>query len=988
MRHQLFSNRRLLSLAIILVVSNLLITGVSMVLIYHKSISSLETTLIDIVERQKSLVTTLHKQGKNEIEIIQFIKTMRGKHYGIGKTGEFVIAHQSEGYVNFLLAHNKKSKFNLNNIEGFGIPMRLALQGNTGFIMGHDYSGVRVYAAYTYFSDFKWGIVAKIPTSEVNQPYFEALFITLFVSILLISFCVFLFVKLSNPIVKSIIDSEKHYRNLFENNHVIMLVINPSTLKIIDANPAACKYYGYEHSMMVSMNFTEINVLPPVDLKQTLNKAQAGKQNHLIFKHKLSNGVIRDVEVSSGFIRLKGQELLYSVVFDIYERLQSESKLKESEETYRMLFESINDAVFISEITDTRKSGKFIKVNDIACERLGYTREELFTMTLMEINSEKSKPIVARLVQELFEKKHAIIETDHVTKDGRIIPVEISTMVTQFKNKTIFHSIARDITKRKRAEEALRLSEERLKLTLDATQIAIWDWDIKNDTWYASPIFYTILGYEPPFCLGDRDIWIERTHPGDREEVSEKINFVLHGHSNEYQYEARMKHANGSYLWQSVIGHVIEWDNENKPIRLIGVQIDITDRKLNEIQIEEKRNEIEAQNEEYRQINDELFVSREHAQESDRLKSSFLANMSHEIRTPMNAIMGFSELLPEQYNNKPKLEEYSKIVQQRCGDLLDIINEILDIAKIESGQLPIHFEECSLNSLFSELSLFFNENQERLGKGDVRLIVQAHYPAEGSVIITDKVKLKQIFINLISNAFKFTVDGEIQVGCKLNNKNNLVFYVSDTGIGIPLNKQDKIFERFTQLDHGKNRLYGGTGLGLSIVKGLVNLLGGEIWLESEPDKGSTFYFTISFKISNTHIQEPIVIEKNIDYDFSNKTILIVEDDVYNAEYLKEVLKKTRLNIMHTLYGHEAIEISLSNSLDMILMDIGLPDMNGYETTRQIKKHKPDLKIIAQTAYATPEDKQKAINAGCIDYISKPLNPHSLLSMINKHMDKV
>lgn len=985
--NQLFSNRRLLSLAIILIVSNLLITGVSLIIIYHKSISSLETTLIDIVERQKSLVTTIHEQGKNENEIIQFIKKMREKHYGIGKNGEFVIAKYSGGYVNFLLAKNKKSQFNLNNIKGYGLPMRLALQGKTGFIIGDDYNGVKVYAAYTYFSDFKWGIVAKIPTAEVNQPYYEALFITLFISILLISFCVFLFVKLSNPIVKGIIDSEKHYRSLFENNHVIMLVINPSTLKIVDANPAACKYYGYEHNMMVSMNFTEINVLPSINLKQTLNKAQSGQQNHLIFKHKLSNGSIRDVEVSSGTIRLKGQELLYSVVFDIYERLQSEAKLKESEETYRMLFESINDAVFISEITDTWKSGKFIKVNDIACDRLGYTREELFTMTLMEINSEKSKPIVAKLVKELFEKKHALIDTDLVTKDGRIIPVEISTRVTQFKNKTIFHSIARDITKRKRAEDALRLSEERLKLTLDATQIAIWDWDIKNDTWYASPIFYTILGYEPPLCLGDRNIWIERTHPGDREEVSEKINIVLHGQSNEYQYEVRMKHANGSYLWQNVIGHVIERDNENKPIRLIGVQIDITDRKLNEIQIEKKSNEIEAQNEEYRQINDELFVSREHAQESDRLKSSFLANMSHEIRTPMNAIMGFSELLPEQYNNKPKLEEYSKIVQQRCGDLLDIINEILDIAKIESGQLPVHFEECSLNSLFSELSLFFNENQERLGKGEVRLNVHAHYPDEGSVIITDKVKLKQIFINLISNAFKFTDEGEIQVGCKITDKNNLIFYVSDTGIGIPLDKQNKIFERFTQLDHGTNRLYGGTGLGLSIVKGLVNLLGGEIWLESELDKGSTFYFTISFKISDTLIHEPIVTERFMDYDFSDKTILIVEDDIYNAEYLKEVLKKTRLKIMHTVYGHEAIEISLSNSLDMILMDIGLPDMSGYETTRLIKQLKPDLKIIAQTAYASPEDKQKAINAGCIDYISKPLNPQSLLSIINKHLQQ-
>jgi PAS domain S-box-containing protein len=242
-----------------------------------------------------------------------------------------------------------------------------------------------------------------------------------------------------------------------------------------------------------------------------------------------------------------------------------------------------------------------------------------------------------------------------------------------------------------------------------------------------------------------------------------------------------------------------------------------------------------------------LKVAKEKAEESDRLKTAFLQNMSHEIRTPMNAIMGFSELLVKHYNNKPKLEKFSDIINQRCNDLLDIINDILDIAKIESGQLTVIQEECNLNVLFDELKTFFTEQQKKIGKQHLKFDLQAFCEPSDTIVVTDKVKLKQIFINLISNAFKFTETGKIEGGCKFDENKNLLFFVADTGIGIPFDKHQMIFERFAQVEHGSNRLYGGTGLGLSIVKGLVNLLGGEIFLESEIDKGSTFSFVIPIK---------------------------------------------------------------------------------------------------------------------------------------------
>ena len=248
-----------------------------------------------------------------------------------------------------------------------------------------------------------------------------------------------------------------------------------------------------------------------------------------------------------------------------------------------------------------------------------------------------------------------------------------------------------------------------------------------------------------------------------------------------------------------------------------------------------------------RKLIDIAYNARDKAEDSDRLKSAFLQNMSHEIRSPMNAIMGFSEILPEYYNNKEKVELFSNIIHQRSNDLLDIINDILDISKIESGQLSIFMEKIDLKILLDELYVFFTEQQQKLNNQRVNLKIDTMLDPSIKIIISDKIKLKQILINLISNAFKFTENGEINVSCKINIYNQLEFIVIDTGIGIPIEKQKIIFERFYQFHQGLTHNTGGTGLGLSIVQGLVNLLGGEVVLLSEPGFGSAFSFSIPYK---------------------------------------------------------------------------------------------------------------------------------------------
>jgi CheY-like chemotaxis protein len=267
---------------------------------------------------------------------------------------------------------------------------------------------------------------------------------------------------------------------------------------------------------------------------------------------------------------------------------------------------------------------------------------------------------------------------------------------------------------------------------------------------------------------------------------------------------------------------------------------------------------------------------------------------------------------------------------------------------------------------------------------DEGILIGAIYAA---IDITERKKNEQIIhelINLIGNALKFTEIGSVTCGCKLEN-NKLIFHVSDTGVGIPKDKHEYIFERFSQLHPLPQKNLGGTGLGLSIVKGLTNLLGGKVWLESELGKGTTFYFSINYvKTDNGNVQnqtdKTTLINQN-----SNLTILIVEDDYYNSVFLKEILSPNGFKIMQTEFGQNAIQIAINNPIDLILMDIRLPDITGYEASKAILQFKPNIKIIAQTAYAANDEREKALQNGCVDYISKPTKRHLLLSLIKKHL---
>jgi signal transduction histidine kinase/CheY-like chemotaxis protein len=375
-----------------------------------------------------------------------------------------------------------------------------------------------------------------------------------------------------------------------------------------------------------------------------------------------------------------------------------------------------------------------------------------------------------------------------------------------------------------------------------------------------------------------------------------------------------------------------------------------------------------------------LRSAEQKATDSDRLKTAFLQNISHEIRTPMNSIVGFSQLLKDSRTTKKEIPHYLDMIAKSSDQLLNIVNEVLDISLIETGNITVNKTRVNLNKLLDDLYL----SHKPLINSDISFLLNKGLTDQLSLIITDGTKVRQILNNLLNNAIKFTDKGYVRFGYSLEN-DDLKFFIEDTGIGIEADFHEKIFELFRKVDADNLRFYEGVGLGLAICKGNIDLLKGRIWTESEPGNGSRFYFTIPYE--PVYEEETITIKKmEIKRDLNGLIVLVAEDDEINYIYIKEIFKGTGAEILHALNGKEAVEMCQKNDkIDILLIDIKMPVMNGYEAIKKIRDIRPELPIIAQTAFALSNEMLKAFNAGSNDYISKPFKKDQLLSLVVKNL---
>jgi signal transduction histidine kinase len=417
---------------------------------------------------------------------------------------------------------------------------------------------------------------------------------------------------------------------------------------------------------------------------------------------------------------------------------------------------------------------------------------------------------------------------------------------------------------------------------------------------------------------------------------------------------------------------------------MANVLAEAIEQQQSELSLKEKTDEIEAQNEKLIKKNQELIFAKQKAEESDRLKSAFLANMSHEIRTPMNGILGFTELLKEPTLSFEEQKDFIQTIEISGARMLNTINNIVDVSKIESGLMKIEEKDTNLSEKMEFTYKFFKPEVESKG---LQFLLNKRLSEKDIIIKTDNEKVYGILTNLIKNAIKFTYDGSIEFGCEKKG-DYLEFFVKDTGTGITEKQKEFIFDRFRQGSDDFNRKYEGSGLGLSIAKSYVEMLGGKIWVESEEGLGSTFYFTIPYiteSKTKTEIKSTVSSE-HIEGHLKNLKILIVEDDEISYSLLSRFVQKISKEVLHVVTGIEAIEACKNNpDLDLILMDIRMPKMNGLEATSQIRRFNKEIKIIAQTAYGFESDCKKAMEAGCNDYITKPINSTLLFELIKKHV---
>ena len=786
------------------------------------------------------------------------------------------------------------------------------------------------------------------------------------------------------------------YETIFESSPV-MFWYKDTQNTILRINKAAALFDGVSPDQVEGRSSFD---LYPRDQAETsynddLEVIRTGIAKQGIIKQHtaIGTGETKWVHISKLPLSNNDGEIVGVIAFaiDITEQRTSEEALIHSEERFRRITETVTDYIF----TVTVENNKAVKTyHGPACLGVtGYTSEELanddslwYDMVVEEDRAfvlEKTRDILLGIDPQQF--KHRLIK-----KDGSICWVS-NTPVLHFDNngKLIsYDGLIRDITLITNKELEIREREAHWRSLVKVSPIGIGT--LKDKTIIdVNQYICDMTGYNRQELVGNT-VWSLYSSAEDYEKLLNNQNWVIEN-SGTFNVETEWIKKDGSIMNVQYSSTAIFEGDLSKG--LVFTALDITQRKRHDIALREREQELRIQNTNYslineeleksnqriKEINSELLEAKEKAEESDRLKSAFLANMSHEIRTPMNGIIGFVDLLKEPDLTPEEYVEYLDIISTSGQQLINIINDIIDISKIEAGEVRISEKNFSVNNLLTEISQTFKHQAEIKG------IQVVHEVSPFDLWIkSDETKIRQIVTNLVGNALKFTFKGSIDVGYE--NKGAFIeFYVKDSGIGIPQEFHESVFERFRQVEASLTKKAGGTGLGLSICKALVEILGGKIWLTSILDEGTTFRFTIPVVPGNQIIKDTIETSQEA-LNWKNREIIVAEDEETNFIYLKKILENTNLIVYRAKNGIECLDLlSTYPQITLVLMDIKMPIMDGYEATRIIKQTRPNVKVIAQTAYALANDRENVKQAGCDDYIAKPIEKEHLYSIIKKYL---
>lgn len=600
----------------------------------------------------------------------------------------------------------------------------------------------------------------------------------------------------------------------------------------------------------------------------------------------------------------------------------------------------------VSEENEPPNDYRFLAINSVFEKQTGLTKEDTIGKTVRDIYPDIEQVWIQHYLDVVKNKSNTSFSdfNHNINKNYRV------HAFSPAENKFIM--LFEDITDEVKAENALKVSVLNYKQMFDSMfemfQVIELIYDKKGnaiDYYYrqVNPAFEKLVQMKSEQIVGKRvkdlfgvveNTWLKAYESVDK--TGKPVYLEEYGEELDKHYQ------------------ISAWKTEEHLVA--SIFIDITQRKKDELA---------------------LIAAKEEAKKSNQLKSAFLANMSHEIRTPMNGILGFASLLNDTNTTKKEMKEYANIIQVSGTRMLNTINDIIDISKIESGLMKVSLVSSNINDQIDYLATFFKPQIE--AKGLILTTVRT-LSQQDALLYTDREKIYSILTNLIKNATKNTYTGYIEIG--YTKKGSFIeFYVKDTGIGIAKKAQKDIFERFIQVDKFDKKPVEGTGLGLAISKSYVQMLGGSLWVESEINTGSTFFFKIPYlKFSDA---KQIHNNNKVNIEPIGLKIMIADDDEISNYLLSIVLKKKNHIIIQAKDGQEAVDLFRKNEdIDMILMDIDMPKLNGYEACQKIRLFNTDVIIIAQTAFGLKGDKEKAISAGCNDYLTKPIDQDKLHERID------
>lgn len=628
----------------------------------------------------------------------------------------------------------------------------------------------------------------------------------------------------------------------------------------------------------------------------------------------------------------------------------------EEKDKFEFIVRNTNEAIIVIELLEDR-AGMVLDANKAAMDLFNKGPEAFGKPLPDKILQDEVIGKDGTLMRDVFEKGFGRVEQCYRTDDGRDLWLEFTLHSFTLTGENLMIAIVNDKTPERKSEAALRETERLYQTLFEAANDRIGLFSVEGKPLLMNSPYYEDLGYTREEYLGFGQY--ELFHPDDRERVEKEAEILLReGHSS---HEYRIRHKDGHFLDMSSKLVLIQGQDGESDLVLF-ITRDITESNRNIKELEE---------------------AKERAVESDQLKSAFLANMSHEIRTPMNSIIGFSNLLNQSGLEEHSRELYVHRIITNSELLLTLITDIIDLAKIESGQLSIIHGRIRTPELIHDLEQYARDEIVRLKKERIEVVITSMQ--DDCDIEADLIRLTQVMKNLINNAIKFTDEGQVEIGC-INGESDqsIRFYVKDSGIGISEEHFDLIFDQFRQVDGSNTRKFGGTGLGLAICKNLVHMMGGSIWVESKPGSGACFYVEHPRKASITEeklSKEVKRVQERV-FDGGQISILAVDDEPDTLELYQALLTQLGHRVTTAATGYEALRLLEQYPLpDLVLMDIQMPVMSGTDTLKIIKERYPQVKVVAQSAHALTGDRDRFLGEGYDDYLPKPFTGDQLEKVI-------